>query len=706
MTWLRRVVLAVIAIGVALVLVGLGFVWVEPDAVLRRLDFSAASERLVTGILVTGTPGRPVVYVTSSDPRIGEGLFDADDSVDTNSGVLSRLVLTRRGWEKTDLVRGLPRSNLDHASNGMAFSADGSTLYIAQGGNTNQGAPSTFFNAVPEYALSGAMLAVDLVRLGDRAYDLPTLDDPDRPGRRDEHDPFGGNKGRNQARLIRGGPVQVYASGFRNPYDVVVTERGSMYTFQNGPDPDIGGLPVGEGPAARCTNELRDGGRRGADTLHLVEHGGYYGHPNPSRAECDYVPARKRGALLLSRSSTNGIAEYLASNLGGRLRGNLIVVSLRGEVSRLALSQDGTQVRRSEVLTRLAAPLDVTTQGDEDLFPGTIWVAQYAGEYGGAAAAGSPIAVLEPSDYGPRGWSVLPASGDRRQEVSFVEAGGKLYLAGGTTRHQVYDPETRRWSDLEPLPERLDHIQGVRVGKRIFYIGGLDRLGEQASSVYVYDPVTDGFSRGAPMPRARGAGGVVAHGGKIYYAGGLHDGRAVPWLDVYDPARDSVVPAARHASAAGPLPGRRRRRDVVRDRRAPGPLRQRACRERCVRLRDWSVARRPRPHPHATWRLRGCRSWAHYLHHRRRDVPRPHSAPSRRTTRARTPGGRSIRCRPRVTAFRPQSAAAGSSWRRVARSRPPARPPTHSRFSRRQVFLRVGCRPRTTLPSGTTLPGP
>jgi glucose/arabinose dehydrogenase len=555
MTRPRRVVLAGLAIAVTFILAGLAYLWAEPDAVLRQFDFSAASERLVTGILVTGDPGRPVVYVTSSDPRIAEGLFAAEDSLDTNSGVLSRLVLGRRGWEKTDLVRGLPRSNLDHATNGMDFSADGSTLYIAQGGNTNQGAPSTFFNAVPEYALSSAILAVDLVSLGDRAYDLPTLDDPDRPGRRDEHDPFGGNKGLNQARLVRGGAVQIFASGFRNSYDVVVTERGRMYTFQNGPDQKIGGLPMEEGPAGRCTNELRDGGTRGADTLHLVEQGGYYGHPNPSRGnpavvegkppvapaspiECDYVPPRDRQALLLSRSSTNGIAEYTASNLGERLRGNLIVASLRGEVSRLALSPDGTRVRRNEVLTRLAAPLDVTTQGDEDLFPGTIWVAQYAGEYGGAAATQSPIAVLEPRDYGLRGWLSLPPAGHRRQEASFVEAGGKLYLVGGTTRHQVYDPTTRRWSDLEPLPEQLDHIQGVRVGKRIFYIGGLDRLGEQASSVFVYDPASDSFSHGAPMPRARGAGGVVAHGGKVYYAGGLHDGRAVEWLDVYDPARD------------------------------------------------------------------------------------------------------------------------------------------------------------------------
>jgi hypothetical protein len=41
------------------------------------------------------------------------------------------------------------------------------------------------------------------------------------------------------------------------------------------------------------------------------------------------------------------------------------------------------------------------------------------------------------------------------------------------------------------------------------------------------------------MPRGRGAGGVAVYDGKIYYAGGLHDGKAVAWVDVYDPATDT-----------------------------------------------------------------------------------------------------------------------------------------------------------------------
>jgi mono/diheme cytochrome c family protein len=124
----------------------------------------------------------------------------------------------------------------------------------------------------------------------------------------------------------------------------------------------------------------------------------------------------------------------------------------------------------------------------------------------------------------------------RRQEVSFVRLGARFYLAGGGTEHEAYDPATDRWEDVAPLPVRLDHIQGVALNGRIYYIGGLEGFPEpETGTVLVYDPGTDSFSEGAPMPRPRGAGGVAVHGGRIYYAGGLHEGKAVSWFDVYDP---------------------------------------------------------------------------------------------------------------------------------------------------------------------------
>ena len=116
-------------------------------------------------------------------------------------------------------------------------------LYIAQGSNTNKGAPSSSFDLLPEYALSGAVLSVDLRRIGDSMYDLPTLDDDERSGARDAGDPFGGNGGKNQALLVPDGPVQVYASSFRNPYDLVLTNDGGLYG-PNGANADWGTRPA------------------------------------------------------------------------------------------------------------------------------------------------------------------------------------------------------------------------------------------------------------------------------------------------------------------------------------------------------------------------------------------------------------------------------------------------------------------------------
>src|SRR5829696_6808411 len=45
--------------------------------------------RQVTGILVAGTQTAPIIYVGSSDPRIGAGGSGEDLNLDTNSGIIS-----------------------------------------------------------------------------------------------------------------------------------------------------------------------------------------------------------------------------------------------------------------------------------------------------------------------------------------------------------------------------------------------------------------------------------------------------------------------------------------------------------------------------------------------------------------------------------------------------------------------------------------
>ena len=364
-------------------------------------DDSGAENRAVvgrqlTGIEVAGTADQPVIYAVTTDPRIGGGPSGLDVPLDTNSGVLSRLTREGAKWRRTDLVRGLPRSGENHAGNGLVLDRAGSRLYLAQGGNTNHGAPSKHYAFTPEYALSGAILSIDLAAIGEGAFDLPTLDDPARPGTADAGDPFGGAKGDNQARLAADGPVTVYAPGFRNPYDIVLTATGRLYTIDNGANPNWGDAPHEAG--GHCTNDPRTGGKRQEDTLHYLRAAGYYGgHPNPTRAnpanvfagqspvavanavECEVRIGRRSGALTTFPASTNGLVEYRSQALGGAMAGDLLTASFDNRIYRLKLHPDGGLSRKEILFEDVGqVPLDVTAQGDGDVFPGTIWAGNFA----------------------------------------------------------------------------------------------------------------------------------------------------------------------------------------------------------------------------------------------------------------------------------------------------------------------------------------
>lgn len=367
--------------------------------------------RLVTGILVTGTATNPVIYVSNSDPRIGAGPSGDDLNLDTNSGTISRLTWNGSDWDKLDLVRGLPRSEENHGPNGMQLDATGNILYVAVGGNTNAGAPSSNFALLPEYALSAAVLSIDLAAIGETTYDLPTLDDEDQAGP-DANDPFGGNDGKNQAIIVPGGPVQVYAPGFRNPYDLLITSAGHMFTVDNGPNAGWGAPPVNEGPEGNATNDVNEPGLTFGDGLHLITGPGYYGgHPNPTRSnpantfnptnpqspvsvaspiESDFLePGVENGSLHLFGSSTNGIAEYTTANFDGALQGDLLAASFSNTIELIKLNETGDAVESVEPLFSNVGivPLDVTTP--TGIYGGSIWVADIGA---------NSIVVFEPTD--------------------------------------------------------------------------------------------------------------------------------------------------------------------------------------------------------------------------------------------------------------------------------------------------------------------
>ncbi|MBR9776831.1 MAG: PKD domain-containing protein [Cytophagales bacterium] len=243
------------------------------------LAFDNRYGRQITGITVTGTKDYPVIYATSSDPKWGGP--SGDTMLDTNSGMITRLSWTGTEWEVIDLVRGLARSEENHAINGIEYTTIGGKPYllISNGGFTNAGAPSKNFTYITEYALAGAVLKIDLDALDalptmydshsgrPYKYDVPTLDDPTRANVNgiydpndpaydgiDINDPFGGNDGLNMGMVTLDGPVQIFSPGYRNTYDLVVTENKRVYLTDNGANINWGGMPENEGDSTLVSN--------------------------------------------------------------------------------------------------------------------------------------------------------------------------------------------------------------------------------------------------------------------------------------------------------------------------------------------------------------------------------------------------------------------------------------------------------------------
>jgi glucose/arabinose dehydrogenase len=327
--------------------------------------------RLITGLAVVGTLAEPIVYVASSDPRID------NVDIDSNSGVISRLRRVNGQWARDDLIRGLPRSKADHATNALVVADDQSVLYLLQGANTNAGAPSEMFFQLPEYALSGALLEFRLEDL-ETPYDLPTLDDEDRPGESDAHDPFGGNAGKNQAVLAANGPVQLFAVGLRNPYSMVLSDEG-FYVTDNGANQYYGGVPLNDAEDFPM-NAASEGGSRRTDSLYLIDRRGYdLGHPNPTRsnpriffnatnpqrpvaAEATRTGPIRQAAqgvtLATFERSTNGLVWINRWQGETAERGFLATVDLSGVIRRFRLGLDGRPTDSDIVLRSFRMLLD------------------------------------------------------------------------------------------------------------------------------------------------------------------------------------------------------------------------------------------------------------------------------------------------------------------------------------------------------------
>jgi IPT/TIG domain/Glucose / Sorbosone dehydrogenase len=232
----------------------------------------------------------------------------------------------------SDVITGLPVSDLDHGLNGLEFGDEGQ-LWFCSGSHTNGGIPGKLSSSqlLKENFLSAAINVAYLSHPDfDGSIEWSALDD--------------GN-------MIAKG-IDVYAHGLRNPYSVTLHSNGKLYGTDNGPNPGYGRMSTGCG----VNDNIDDA--KGHDEVNHIQQGKYYGHPNKKRAtffndprQCVWSSSPNSttdytAPLINGQSSLDGIFEYHGNHFGGQLRYNLIFIRYNGldNIFRVVLTPDGTAV--------------------------------------------------------------------------------------------------------------------------------------------------------------------------------------------------------------------------------------------------------------------------------------------------------------------------------------------------------------------------
>jgi hypothetical protein len=363
--------------------------------------------------------GNVVLYVSHSDPDIFDDAEPGHSKVNPSSGMLSRLLIDGNGnvINRKDMVVGLPRSGENHSPNGMSFGPDG-WLYLGLAGNTNAGGQSKQFAWFPEVPLGSSVVKINV----DALEAQPAPIDTSVGARFTFTNQCGGStvpNGCTAAYTLTGsaanngtkpGLLEIYAMGFRNPYDLVWHTNGKLYLNENEGNPGFGPKPGPSannptapncpGPAAELTPS--------PDQLFQVSFGGYYGHPNPSRNQCVWGGGTPAIGTYFFASSSTGIAEFTPFVFGPALQGDLLTTNygntpkpgVGDTISRVKLSADGNSVVEidNQFLTGFNDPLDIVVDTD-----GTLIVAEHGYKNGNFGK----ISVLE-----PLGNFVCPAPGD------------------------------------------------------------------------------------------------------------------------------------------------------------------------------------------------------------------------------------------------------------------------------------------------------
>ena len=494
-------------------------------------------------------PLNPKVYASHSSLFHGEQINFYNGKVSTLSGPGLSI--------KEDIITGLPVSDHDHGINGLEFDNEGK-LYIQVGGNTNAGVPGVLSSSglQKEGVLSAATLVADIKNPG-----------------------FDGGITYDATAAQISGDVSVFASGQRNPYDILLHSNGYMYGTDNGPNNGFGQRSVD------CSNSGPDPSE--GDELNLLVQDGYYGHANRARGTTDprqciwrsnteSSDADYTAPITHFPASTNGLIEYRADSFGGQLRKHVIASRYIGEVIDVQLSPDGGSVLSNTTLLADGG-LDIIQGPDGTLFIAEVFNNQII-FYTPVEPVATDIRVINTFPYrGPiTGGNTLVISGDALTDFGTpsVTVGGQICSVTASSNNEIectiptgttvgsFDvvvsagghtdtltnsytyialPAGSAWTTAAIAPSALGEVSTVTDGTYVYLLAGHTDT-TQSDQVYRYDPIADTWTILAPQNVVPLGDHVTTQyiNGRIYLFGGLLTGSTESnALGIYDIASNT-----------------------------------------------------------------------------------------------------------------------------------------------------------------------
>ena len=469
------------------------------------------------------------------------------------------------------LITDLPVSNHDHAINGLEFDNNGDLL-ITVGGNTNAGVPSCPMGGLPESPLSATILKA---KVSDPNFNGQVVYLESATGLPNDDQVFG-----DVVDVAPDVDVAVFASGFRNPFDLVLATWNKIYATDNGPNAGYG--------AASTSATTQGPSPEDIDELNLIEEGHYYGHPNRNLGRYDdrlnvyngtaelSIPGVFTQAITTFPPSTNGIAEYRAQTFQGAMRGELLTQMWDGQTFRIELSADGRTVASNttlpvsldalDVVTGpggvvigvdytdnklvIARPVDAAAVGLTvyDVFP---WRAPAAGGNSfviGGSGFGDPgntsvtiggVPAVLTTVSGTRIRGTIPGTLSPTPELLdvVVTVGAESRLLPAAFRYLFEpgnEPQHDFWQPATPLPAPMTEVAGGFIDGKMYLVGG------ETPATLAYDVVTGTWTDPSELaPRAWQGDHHAAevYDGKLYILGAFGSGAGT--VQIYDPQTDT-----------------------------------------------------------------------------------------------------------------------------------------------------------------------